>query len=82
MIFSVRSETVEIDGKEKERVEGRESPGKDERRTFTLSAILTNRADWLFILAVDRRKRQYSCDFRVLAQKRGDNCCLDAENRS
>ena len=69
MTFSVRSETVEIDGKEQERVEGRESPGKDERRTFTLSAMLTDRGDWLFISAIDRRKKQYSCNFRVLAQK-------------
>lgn len=38
--FSVRSATVEIDGREKETVEGSESPGKDERRMFTLSAIM------------------------------------------
>ena len=40
MTFSARSATVEMDGREKVRVEGRESPGKDERRIFTLSAML------------------------------------------
>ena len=48
MTFSVRSETVEIDGKEKVRVEGRESPGKDERRTFTLSVMLTDGGNLTF----------------------------------
>lgn len=38
--FSVRSERVEMDGREKETVEGSESPGKDERRTLTCSAML------------------------------------------
>jgi len=40
MTFSVRSETVEMDGREKETVEGSASPGKDERRMFTDSAML------------------------------------------
>lgn len=40
MTFSVRSERVEMDGSEKETVEGSESPGKDERRTLTCSAML------------------------------------------
>lgn len=40
MTFSVRSERVETDGRAKETVEGSESPGKDERRTLTCSAML------------------------------------------
>lgn len=37
----MRSEIVEMDGRAKVTVEGRESPGKDERRTFTFSAMLS-----------------------------------------
>lgn len=48
MTFSVRSETVEIDGREKVTVDGRESPGKDERRTFTFSDMLAANKDISF----------------------------------
>lgn len=38
--FSVRSEIDEVDGRENERVEGRERPGNVERRTFTFCGAI------------------------------------------
>lgn len=40
MTFSVRSEIVDVEGRENESVEGRESPGNEERRTFTLGDVI------------------------------------------
>jgi hypothetical protein len=38
---SVKSATVDVEGREKERVDGSDSPGKDERRILT-GAIVTD----------------------------------------
>lgn len=46
MTFSVRSVSDDVEGRENESVGGRESPGKEERRTFTFDDV---------ILAIKRR---------------------------
>jgi hypothetical protein len=39
-IFSVSSEIVDVDGRENERVEGRERPENVDRRTFTFCGAI------------------------------------------
>lgn len=42
---------LEVDGNEKETVDGSDNPGKDESRTFTFDAILKSAPYWSFTKA-------------------------------
>lgn len=41
--LSLRSDTVDVEGMANDSVEGRESPGNEERRTFTFADVILER---------------------------------------